>query len=72
MAGRLAAANAYSVQAKQWKKWSNTQRHLFNDVYFVMGEQKIFLHPKDKIRPDEHWNTIRWNAAFTAAAELSD
>jgi len=69
MMARGIAVNAYKVQAKQWKKWTGRQRQVFNDVHFAMASQSVFIHPKQPPMDDAHWQTIRWNAAFTAAQE---
>jgi hypothetical protein len=60
--------NSYRVPKKQWAKWSEQARSVFNTVYSAMvANQDLFMHPKAKKLAIEHWNTPSWNAAWTAA-----
>ena len=61
--------NPNKVQKKQWAKWSNHARRVFNDVYksFRPSMQPVLIHPGATIMPSEHWHTLRWNAAWLAA-----
>jgi hypothetical protein len=61
--------NSNLVSRKQWKKWSEPSRYVFNEMYETMIQsQKLFnSHPKAKKMEDEHWVTVAWNAAWTAA-----
>ncbi len=53
---------------KTWGGWSEAARAVFNSVYQQMRrEQRTFLHPKTAKVKDDQWNTIAWNAAWTAA-----
>ena len=61
-------ANIYGVPARQWSKWGPVSRQVFNEVYSSMvGNQWIFLHPKQEKMSRSHWKTTAWNAAWTAA-----
>lgn len=62
-----AITNRHKVPAKQWKRWSDHARHVFNAVFAGMADQPLFLHPKATPAKREHWKTTRWNAAWTAA-----
>jgi hypothetical protein len=62
-----AIPNKHKVPAKQWKRWSDRARAIFNEVFATMVEQGIFLHPKATPAAREHWKTTRWNAAWVAA-----
>lgn len=62
--------NSYRVPVKQWRKWSETQRRVFNLVYESMSDQRIMHHPKATMMPTEHWTTVQWNAAWIAADAL--
>lgn len=66
-------SNRYKVPAKQWEKWSNTARRVFNGTYFAMrpSMQFAFLHPKAAPISREHWDTVRWNAAWMAAETVA-
>lgn len=69
----MAQRNRYKVQKRMWRKWSQAARKVFNDTHFQMiNSQWIFTHPQaDKISR-EHWKTIAWNAAWTAAEAVRD
>ena len=53
---------------KQWRKWDDGQRLLFNEVYkhIMANPPTMFLHPKTKMSRDE-FTTVAWNAAWIAA-----
>lgn len=61
--------NRHKVPVKQWRRWSNHAKKVFNDVMQSMRPkmQWAFLHPKAKPMMKEHWQTVRWNAAWEAA-----
>jgi len=59
--------NRYKVNAKQWKRWSNHARGVFNSVYTEMRYQVLFLHPEAIPVNAKHWKTVRHNAAWVAA-----
>lgn len=59
--------NKHLVQRKQWAKWSNGARAMFNRVFEEMSDQAQFTHPKAKRVAIEHWLTTSWNAAWIAA-----
>jgi hypothetical protein len=67
--------NNNRVPQKQWRKWSNQARAVFNRTYeFFMatGNQAVLSHPKmHKIEP-VYWKTISWNAAWIAADACDD
>ena len=68
MAARKAESNRYSVQAKQWAKWRENQRHVFNEVYGIMAASPdLFLHRKQEPLSRSHWLVTCWNAAWIAA-----
>jgi len=61
--------NLYRVPVKQWSKWGPVGRAVFNEVYSSMvGNQSLFLHPKQEKASRSHWKTTAWNAAWTAAS----
>lgn len=62
-------ANKYKVRASRWKRWSRQAQRVFNLTYYSMRPkmQHLFLHPKAVTMSREHWETIRWNAAWIAA-----
>jgi hypothetical protein len=62
------AKNINKVPLVQWRRWDDTGRRTFNQLYGVMvDEQFLFVHPKAAAVPPKHWNTVAWNAAWTAA-----
>ncbi len=63
----MTARNVQKVPAKQWRRWSEQARRIFNAVFAEMADQKLFLHPKARAVPRALWRTTRWNAAWVAA-----
>lgn len=62
------ARNVNKVQVRQWRKWSERARIVFNNVFENMTtNQWQFLHPKSKAAPGPLWRTTAWNAAWIAA-----
>lgn len=60
--------NIFKMPKKQWKKWNELERKIFNDLNeFMLNNQAIFSHPDAAIVEDECWGTTAWNAAWTAA-----
>ena len=61
--------NKHKVPKKMWDRWSNFARRVFNDVMYGMrpNMQFAFLHPGAIPQKKEHWQTTRYNAAWTAA-----
>ena len=49
------------------KKWSKSAKETFFSVFSIMKNQNKFVHPKQELVAKEHWDTIRHNAAWTAA-----
>lgn len=62
--------NKYRVQSKQWAKWSNPARAMFNLMYAKMGNQELFKHPDAVTVAPMYWNTTAWNASWLAADAL--
>lgn len=63
-------ANRHEVNKKQWAKWKRPAQRLFNAMMDELrpGMQSIMAHPAATLIPKEHWEVLRWNVAFTAAA----
>lgn len=61
--------NKHKVPKGQWRDWSNTARRVFNVTYESMrpSMQWAFMHPEAPLMPKQHWETVRWNAAWQAA-----
>ena len=60
--------NLYKVPRRQWVKWSDHAQQVFNMLYPNMrNNQWAFLHPGAVPMEGEHWKTVSWNAAWTAA-----
>jgi len=64
--------NVHEVDEGQWDRWNEAQRKLFNAVYEYLNEnQDIMTHSDAAPIEDEHWHVTAFNAAFTAAGEVS-
>jgi len=61
------ASNRYKVPSKAWSKWTDSGRAVFNELYAVMRDQRMFTHPDAVLQTAAVWRTIRWNAAWIAA-----
>ncbi|QOJ33903.1 MAG: hypothetical protein HRU82_02590 [Nitrospira sp.] len=60
--------NSYRVPKKQWERWNICQRDVFNRTYiFMLENQGLFHHPKQKDLNPQFWKTTCWNAAWIAA-----
>ena len=60
--------NINRVPKKQWLRWSDKAKRVFNETYaFMMDNPDIITHPKQKPILFFHWKTICWNAAWIAA-----
>lgn len=60
--------NTHKVPKKQWMRWNEDERIVFNDLYDQMlVNQSVFTHPRTAVMPPDEWKTICWNAAWTAA-----
>jgi hypothetical protein len=64
--------NKHKVPLKQWRKWPNLAKKVFNNMMESMRPslQWAFLHPSAAPQSKEHWQTVRWNAAWTAACAV--
>ena len=61
-------ANTHRVPPKQWKKWSEHARRVFNDLYSVARRnQRLFRHTHATEVPDKHWAVTVWNLCWEAA-----
>lgn len=63
--------NKHQVSKKMWKRWTVEAQQLFNDLYELMRDQRLFTHPKADVVKDAHWCVTAWNAAWMAADLLS-
>ena len=62
------AKNAYKVPVRQWRKWSELARRVFNLHFYELKEnQSILTHPKTQQISNREWRTQAWNAAWLAA-----
>jgi hypothetical protein len=59
--------NVNKVPNRAWRKWNNQARYIFNNVFNQMQDQTVMKHPKADLMGPEHWQTLRWNAAWLAA-----
>lgn len=67
-------ANKYKVPERQWNKWTREAQKVFNLMMQSLrpAMQWAFLHPNAKLMTREHWQTIRWNVAWVAAAAITE
>lgn len=61
--------NRYKVPKRQWRKWDERARNVFNTLYATMiADQRIYnAAPNAPALPRAAWRTVAWNAAFVAA-----
>lgn len=59
--------NTYEVPKRQWRKWNNQARYVFNEHMNQTQNPDHIVHPKDQGKSPELWQTIRWNTAWLAA-----
>ena len=65
--------NTYKVPLKQWRKWSEQARRVFNLVYNQLESYPdSFKHPKAASIPEQHWATVAWNSAWVAADAVDE
>lgn len=64
-------SNVNHVPLRQWRRWSDQQRAIFNGVHADLTHmgQSCFLHPETVGRQlsTAEYDTICWNAAWIAA-----
>ena len=60
-------SNYNGVPSKQWKRWDNTGRYIFNQLFGWSVDSKVMTHPDTPDIPEDQWKTIRWNMAWLAA-----
>lgn len=62
-------ANKYKVPKTTWRTWNTEAQKVFNYVFYSMRPalQFAFLHPQAAPMAKRHWETTRYNAAYTAA-----
>ena len=60
--------NLYGVSKRQWNKWNDNQKFVFNSLYKMMKDnQSLFKHPEGPLINHGQWKTVAWNASFMAA-----
>lgn len=63
--------NRHRVPASQWRKWTQAERTLFNNLYESVLDQRVYNgHPKSTLLTHECWKTIAWNVAWQAADQM--
>lgn len=65
--------NKYGVPKKQWDKWSNHARKVFNDMFHSLRprNQWVYLPPSAAPLPKATWEVLQWNVSW-AAAQAAD
>ena len=61
--------NVYHVPKRQWRKWPNAARALYNGLMDDAAEQELIASGAKVDEQD--WFTIRWNLAYLAADLLA-
>jgi len=65
--------NTFRVPVRQWRKWDDDQRRVFNGTYdWVHDNQSVTTHPKAPKHSAAQWKTVAWNVAWIAADALRD
>ena len=66
-------ANPHSVPKKTWTRWKRAAQRLFNAMMDEMHPkmQSLTTHPDMPLVNKEHWEVLRWNAAFLAASNAN-
>lgn len=59
--------NTHGVPQRAWRKWNNQSRYVFNEMWNQFEAMQSIQHPGAPEMSEEHWATIRWNAAWLAA-----
>ena len=68
---RRSAGNPYHVPMRQWRKWSEIARRVFNEVYSSMNmNQDRIRHPRAGKVSRDQWKTCAWNSAWIAACAV--
>ena len=64
-------SNRYRVPRKQWKKWSDLARTVFNNLYATLkASQGVLHHPSvTELLSRRQWDVVAWNTAWLAADE---
>lgn len=61
--------NRFRVPARQWAKWDETGRRVFNETYEAMSmNPRLFMHTKAGDISRRDWLVTCWNAAWHAAS----
>jgi hypothetical protein len=66
--------NKYGVPKKQWEKWSNHARKVFNDMFVSLRprNQFVYLPPDSPLLPKTSWEVLQWNVSWMAAASADN
>lgn len=60
--------NKYKVPKRQWRKWSDAARGVFNHLYSSMIQSPwVFQTPMMENVPIQAWRVTAWNASWVAA-----
>lgn len=68
---KAGSTNTYKVPIRQWRKWSELARRVFNLHFYELKENQAILcattKNKDYLISKREWHTQSWNAAWLAA-----
>lgn len=60
--------NVHKVPKKQWRKWSETARKVFNEVYYTLRHNTgVLFPPTAQNLSRQAIKVIAWNTAWIAA-----
>jgi len=65
------AVNKYKAESGIWSKFNDAQKQMYNEMYSVLLDQSLYMHPKGLVNKKEHWKTTVHNAACQAAWALT-
>lgn len=66
--------NSYRVQKRQWRKWNDNARNVFNTLFGTMVRDQLTYNamPNAEVIGTRAWRVIAWNAAFIAACSVAE
>ena len=64
----MSVRNMHRVPLKQWRKWDERERYVFNELYVTLRDSHSTLAPRgfDDVKQGS-WGVLAWNAAWVAA-----
>ncbi len=66
------AANRYKVPQRQWRKWADIARGVFNRHFSEVNGGQHILAPGAEKLSKRGWRVLAWNSAWLAADATMD